>query len=578
MANEFVELFNRKKSDNVTLANSIYFFVSKSTQWEDVGGTPDEAADIIAATDNRGFEVGVWRDMFGLKRVNASNVSLVIARNDWDTTGNTTYDEYDDTDTSLISNNNFHVITADNNVYKCLSNNSDAKSTVKPTGTSTSPIELSDGYVWKFMYKVPDADLQTFVDEEFTSWVPAKLLTDTDSISVTDDYFLQKLVQQAAVDGSIDVVKLVSAGGTYSGVSDGTYRMTGANGGIIGDGSGLEVDITVVSETVTSVDVVSSSKGSGYTTVSFDAAKAVETTTEAVLGNLYVEQTPLLSAAITEGTKTVNFDGVTTSFLSVGDIIRFGDASDAPSAGGGHNTRYKVTAVTRDAIANTAVVEFEKENSTYGLLQNVVNNAKIEKDTGASFRAIIPPAGGHGSNPPAELASKAVMVAIELDDNEQGTLPTENEYRSFGLIMNPFAYNTSTIATGANYNQTVQLDFNSIYESGTDYALDDVVWQGTSLAEATAIGTVVSWTAAAVGATGSVLTVSNVIGQFIDGRTVYNGSTTTNATTKYVLKSTAGVTNPALQKGTGQLLYVESRLPITRTDNQVEAIKLIVTF
>jgi hypothetical protein len=50
---------------------------------------------------------------------------------------------------------NFYVMTDDFNVYKCLDNNLDSVSTVKPTGTSVSPISTADGYIWKYMYNVP---------------------------------------------------------------------------------------------------------------------------------------------------------------------------------------------------------------------------------------------------------------------------------------------------------------------------------------------------------------------------------------------------------------------------------------
>jgi len=50
---------------------------------------------------------------------------------------------------------NFYVVTEDFNVYKCLDNNNNSLSTVKPTATSIIPTTTSDGYVWKFMYNIP---------------------------------------------------------------------------------------------------------------------------------------------------------------------------------------------------------------------------------------------------------------------------------------------------------------------------------------------------------------------------------------------------------------------------------------
>jgi hypothetical protein len=49
----------------------------------------------------------------------------------------------------------FYVMTEDFNVYKCLDNNNNGQSTIKPLGTSVNPIETADGYRWKYMYNVP---------------------------------------------------------------------------------------------------------------------------------------------------------------------------------------------------------------------------------------------------------------------------------------------------------------------------------------------------------------------------------------------------------------------------------------
>lgn len=60
----------------------------------------------------------------------------------------------------------FYVVTEDYNVYKCLDNNNNAKSTVKPIGTSVAPITTSDGYVWKFMYNIPINLRSKFLSED----------------------------------------------------------------------------------------------------------------------------------------------------------------------------------------------------------------------------------------------------------------------------------------------------------------------------------------------------------------------------------------------------------------------------
>ena len=61
---------------------------------------------------------------------------------------------------------NFYVLTEDYNVYKCLDNNNNSRSTSKPLGTSTSPITAADGYIWKFMYTVPINLRSKFLSED----------------------------------------------------------------------------------------------------------------------------------------------------------------------------------------------------------------------------------------------------------------------------------------------------------------------------------------------------------------------------------------------------------------------------
>jgi len=51
----------------------------------------------------------------------------------------------------------FYIMTDEYNVYKCIDNNNNAKSTSKPIGTQVAPITLADGYIWKYMFNVPIA-------------------------------------------------------------------------------------------------------------------------------------------------------------------------------------------------------------------------------------------------------------------------------------------------------------------------------------------------------------------------------------------------------------------------------------
>ena len=110
-------------------------------------------------------EKQVWDNMFAAKKVTGNDVEFVIPRINW--TANNSYRQYDDTitlDTLLTSNSlaniySCYVINSERNIYKCLSNNLNANSTVEPLGTNLGNrgiIETGDGFLWKYMYNIQE--------------------------------------------------------------------------------------------------------------------------------------------------------------------------------------------------------------------------------------------------------------------------------------------------------------------------------------------------------------------------------------------------------------------------------------
>ena len=96
-----------------------------------------------------------------------------------------------------LENARFYVMTDEYNVYKCLDNNNNATSVNKPIGTQVLPIQLADGYVWKYMYNVPIA-LRT------------KFLTDAYMPVIT------ALTQQFYSAGGIEAVNIENIGTDYT--------------------------------------------------------------------------------------------------------------------------------------------------------------------------------------------------------------------------------------------------------------------------------------------------------------------------------------------------------------------------
>ena len=177
--------------------------------------TEFEGTELLPTTpgDSVMNEFKNFDDLLAAKKITGSNVSFVVPRRNW-TTG-TTYDIYRhdyeefitgststrqtaNSGATVLFDSTFYVMTGARNVYKCLDNNNNSASTDEPTGTSTTVITTSDSYKWKYMYTLSASDQANFLS--------------TDFMGVTTD----STVSAAAVDGSLDIVKIKTAGSSYT--------------------------------------------------------------------------------------------------------------------------------------------------------------------------------------------------------------------------------------------------------------------------------------------------------------------------------------------------------------------------
>ena len=236
------------------------------------GRTDYEGTDTLPNTpaDSMGREFYTFDDLVAAKRIQSSDVSFVIPRRNWTagtiydiyrhdygeyTTGSTSVRKTSNSGATTLFDSNFYVLSSARNVYKCLDNNGGATSTDEPTGVSTSVISTNDSYKWKFMYTLSAAQQANFLSTDF-------MAVSSNANAQSD----QSNVISAAVDGSIDVVKIKTPG---SGGTNGTF--TGVP--IRGDGSGGVATVVVSGGAVTSVTVTT--PGTGYTFATISNAQIV---------------------------------------------------------------------------------------------------------------------------------------------------------------------------------------------------------------------------------------------------------------------------------------------------------------
>lgn len=227
---------------------SIYLSIGKVGAWENDSEPPQAEAGVETFNS-------VWQQMIAAKLIVGSDVKHVTRRINW--TSSTVYDAYDHCTCSLILFDDavkFFVLTTDWNVYKCLSNNNGAPSTVMPTQTIVdAAVEEQDGYIWKYMYTLTAEERIRFMTD---SYIPVRTL-------LADNNSLQWQVQNSAISGSIDVIKVVNSGSNYSNANNITVTVTGD-----GTGATARAKINATSNTISSITMINRGASYTYATIS----------------------------------------------------------------------------------------------------------------------------------------------------------------------------------------------------------------------------------------------------------------------------------------------------------------------
>jgi hypothetical protein len=462
----------------------------------------------------------IWRNIIALKRIQSSDVSHVIPRYDW--SNNTLYTQYTDTNANL-ENEQFYVTTTDGNVYKCIDNNRGANSIVKPTGTGTSLISTSDGYRWKYMYTISSASSLKFVTNE---WIPVQTL-------VSNNGTAQWNVQQNASNGAIHHIEMIANGSGYIYLTNTFTSVTNSSVMSIKPSSSGVDDIYNGSALF-----ISSGLGSGQLRKIINYVGATNTLT--------------VNSAFTVAPNTSS-----TYVISPLVTIR-GDS-------GGTTTSRATAYVSNTFGGNIRKITIINQGRSYSTA-NVVISANI--GSGATAKAIISPIGGHGYDAVDELYGDSVMMNIRVTGAESNTFPTNNDVRIIGVLRDPLLANGGL----ANVSVIDQCTRVTIKESTGDFYADEIVIGQTSGASGRLVYFANTNSARTEGVLRLVKVQTNGIGRgFTAGETIEGLSSTITA-------NVVSYTKPALRPYTGLIIYNENRIPITRSNDQTEDVKIVISY
>jgi hypothetical protein len=229
------------------------------------------------------------------------------------------------------------------------------------------------------------------------------------------------------------------------------------------------------------------------------------------------------------------------------------------AGGSGYATAPAVT-ITGDgtgATANSTITANVVTKVTITAAGTGYTRASVSFASGAAAAtAIISPKGGHGSDAVEELGGKYIMLNVRLDGNESNTFSVANEFRQVGIVRDPYLYGTSTRAVASSFRQSFKYQLSGI--SGT-FTVDETITSGSNTAS------LIEFT------TPSIFTTLPLNLPFANTATVTGGTSGATGTI-------AVITTPALQPYSGDLLYVENRVPIARAADQIEDVKLVIQF
>jgi len=273
------------------------------------------------------------------------------------------------------------------------------------------------------------------------------------------------------------------------------------------------------------------------------------------------------------------------------------DIVDIVSGGQGYNANVAacsapILVLTGDGTGANVTAQVDS-NGTINFV-NVLNGgsgyttASITANTGANgsgavFTVTTGPRGGYGSNAALQLGATTLMISTSLSDTENGTIPVEDvngeffTYRQLSLILNPTLQGTSNVATNTNYDMTTVIQVSPL--SNNIFNMGDIAFQNFTngtLAGASFYGTVVWYDSSTqnlhlnnIGGTGTFIPQSPIKG--------VSRSAPANAAS-YITATAFLLTEPPLNTFSGVDCFIQNMSPIQRYPQQVEEIRLIISF
>jgi len=308
------------------------------------------------------------------------------------------------------------------------------------------------------------------------------------------------------------------------------------------------------------------------------------------------------------GDSTANNNQIKTVYIEKsGANYSNGLGQELSIIGDGSGARVRVD-VEGGAITNAVITSGGKDYS-YGLVDlgsintNTVGNS-------AKLVPIIPPSKGHGYDIYTELGTDKVLVYSRFDDSTKD-FPVDTSFAQVAIIKNPTSIGSTQIYTENTFTGLYSLKFSSV--SGTP-TVGEKIEQIVSSGVGRAYGYVASWDSetkvlkyfrdrslyfnqttldqqdyVGISTNGKPYSFESSANQ-ISGKTSgfsasidtgFSGISTNPTGTKLInlgVNFTSGMASPEINKGSGDVIYLDNRPTISRSSRQKEDIKIVLEF
>lgn len=308
------------------------------------------------------------------------------------------------------------------------------------------------------------------------------------------------------------------------------------------------------------------------------------------------------------GDSSVNNNQIKTVYIEKsGTNYSSGLGQEFPIIGDGNGGRVRVD-VEGGKITNTVVTSGGKDYS-YALVDLGSINTNSTGNS-AKLVPIIPPSKGHGYDIYTELGTDKVLVYARFDDSTKD-FPVDTSFAQVSIIKNPTSIGSTQIYTENTFTGLYSLKFSTI--SGTP-SIGEKIEQVVSNGVGRAYGYVASWDSetkvlkyfrdrslyynqttydqqdyVGISTNGRSYTFESSANQIIGKSsgfsasidTGFSGISTNPTGTKLInlgVNFTSGMAFPEINKGSGDVIYLDNRPSISRSLRQKEDIKIVLEF